>query len=157
MASLISANSKYDQYKLGKTTLTGEEQKGELLFQQKCQSCHNGLLFSDNSFRNNGLKPNYDFDKGRYEISLRPEDTGKFKVPSLRNVARTAPYMHSGALNTLEDVLQHYDSGIHQTPTLDPLLKQGISMSLKEQQQIIAFLHTLTDETFLRNPAFGQP
>ncbi len=158
MAMLISANSKYDQVmrKENGATFSAEELAGFSLFQEKCGSCHQGSLFSDFSFRNNGLSAEFSQDAGRYEISLLEEDKGKFKVPSLRNIAKTAPYMHHGQIGTLEGVLDHYSSGVKQSTTLDPLLKKGIPMTATEKTQIIAFLKTLTDDDFIRNPMFAE-
>lgn len=159
-AMLISANSKYDKYKRGETTLSANEMDGLNLFNQKCAQCHSGELFSDNSFRNNGITNDFTNDQGRYEISLISSDIGKYKVPSLRNVAKTAPYMHTGTLETLEEVLNHYTGSVKDAPSLDPLLKNGsqlgLSITSAEKQKIIAFLNTLTDEEFIRNPLFAE-
>ena len=160
MAMLISANSRYDQFKQGKINLTENELEGYAVFQAKCASCHKGELFSDFSFRNNGLSDNFTYDKGRYEISLIDSDVGKFKVPSLRNIAKTSPYMHTGSFNTLQSVLDHYASGVKYSPTLDPLLqiggKLGISLTETEKSQIIDFLKTLTDDDFIHNSEFSE-
>jgi len=160
MEMLISDHSRYDLYVTGKGTLTSVEIEGLQLFKQKCGSCHLGDLFSDNSFRNNGLKNSFSFDKGRYEISLKDIDIGKFKVPSLRNVALTAPYMHDGSLGNLEGVLNHYALNVKDSPTLDPILKQngrlGIQLSTSDKIKIIAFLNTMTDTEFVNNPAFAE-
>lgn len=160
MAMLISANSKYDRYKRGELTLTENELQGLQLFQQKCSHCHSGELFSDFSFRNNGLTDDFTFDKGRYEVSLREEDIGKFKVPSLRNIAKTAPYMHKGQITTLEQVLDHYRSGVKNSETLDINLKNGSQLGIPltddEKRKIITFLNVLTDEDFIRKPEFSE-
>lgn len=160
MSMLISADSKYDSYLKGETALTPDELEGMAIFNQKCSQCHSGSLFTDNSFRNNGLSSDFTFDKGRYEISLIDSDIGKFKVPSLRNVMRTAPYMHNGKIETLEAVLEHYSTYIKKSPTLDPILGKenqlGIPLTSKEKQKIIIFLNTLTDEKFIRNPMFSE-
>lgn len=162
MAMLISSNSKYDKYVRNEVggTLTEQEQKGLGLFRQNCASCHKGDLFTDVSFRNNGVKVNTIInDIGREEVSGEKEDRYKFKVSSLRNVALTAPYMHDGSIATLEEVLDFYSSGIKESPTLDPILKQkngkvGIPLTSDEKKAIIAFLHTLTDYEFINNPMF---
>lgn len=160
MAMLISANSKYDQYKRGEVNLTPDENEGLQIFNKKCSQCHQGELFSDFSFRNNGITNDFSFDKGRYEISLLTDDMGKFKVPSLRNIAKTAPYMHNGQFTTLASVLEHYNSGIKNSPTLDPSLKSGnklgISLSDDEKNKIIQFLNTLTDEEFIHKKEFAE-
>lgn len=138
MALLVSADSKYDLAIRGEgPSLSPEEKEGKALFDKHCASCHSGELFSDFSFRNNGMFPNQQMDRGRYEISL-PNDIGKFKVPSLRNIAKTAPYMHNGSLNSLEDVLNHYTTGISASPTLDSNLmvhnKPGLQINLEQQK-----------------------
>ena len=161
MAFLISADSKYDQWKRkeNNTPLSASEENGRMLFSQKCASCHATDLFTDNTFRNNGLPVNPRLnDMGREEVSGNINDRRKFKVPSLRNVALTAPYMHDGRFGSLESVLHFYTDGVEDSPTLDPLLKQdsslGISLSDEEKKDLIAFLKTLTDENFIKNKKF---
>lgn len=161
MATLISANSRYDRYvRQEGEKLSAEELEGLELFKQKCSSCHASDLFTDGSFRNNGVPNNYRFDKGREEITLNISDRGKYKVPSLRNVELTAPFMHDGSISTLEKVLEHYHSGVAESPSLDPLLKQngrlGIPMSGDEKRKIIVFLKTLTDQDFLSDKRFSE-
>jgi cytochrome c peroxidase len=156
MLSLVSANSRYDKYvrKEG-VILSFEELEGLRLFQQKCSSCHAGNLFTDQSYRNNGLNIQGSKDEGRFRITERVEDRFKFKVPSLRNVEMTAPYMHDGRFYTLEEVLHHYASNVQQTTNVDASLKNGIPLTLEEQANIISFLKTLTDREFLTNPKFA--
>jgi cytochrome c peroxidase len=155
MCMLVSANSRYDQYVAGNSSVfSNTETQGLQIFRQKCTGCHAEPLFTDNSFRNNGLDSTSDI--GRQRISLDPGDRFKFKVPSLRNVVRTFPYMHKGTKNDLESVLIHYQSGIRQSPTLDPLLKNGFTISDDEKNKLIAFLKTLSDEKFIRNPLFSE-
>jgi cytochrome c peroxidase len=130
-------------------------------FKQKCGSCHSGELFSDFSFRNNGLNRAFNQDAGREHITLNPDDRYRFKVPSLRNVTRTGPYMHDGRFYTLEAVLNHYASGVKEQENLDPLLRKpdgslGIDLNETEKQNIIAFLKTLSDEQFIRNPELSE-
>jgi cytochrome c peroxidase len=164
----ISANSRYDKYKRGETSLSDQELAGLQIFQEKCASCHKGELFTDMSYRNNGLAVRRfrlngvdTIDIGRERITLNPTDAFKFHVPSLRNVEITRPYMHDGRFRTLQQVLDHYDSGVQDSPTLDPLLKQnnrlGIPLSQDEKDKLIAFLRTLTDEDFIRNPLLQEP
>ena len=160
-AMLISANSRYDRYVRGEgEVFTEQEKQGLLLFKQKCGTCHATDLFSDFQFRNNGLNSEFSLDSGRYAISLHPDDIGKFKVPSLRNIAKTSPYMHNGQLRTLDQVLDHYRSGVKASATLDPLLMQngvpGLNITDEEKQKIIAFLLTLTDDRFIRDPRFSE-
>lgn len=162
MTLLVSSNSRYDKYvrKEEGGNLNELEKKGLVLFRQNCSSCHSTDLFTDNSFRNNGVRVNPSVnDKGREDVSGEEEDRYKFKVSTVRNVALTAPYMHDGSIATLEDVLDFYSSGIKDSPTLDPLLRQkngrvGIPMTSEEKKAIIAFLHTLTDYEFINNPKF---
>lgn len=161
MNSMVSANSKYDRYVLGKEQLTADEQAGLQLVEQKCTPCHEGFLFTDQSFRNNGLSIFFLTDKGRETITLNEADRYKFSVPSLRNIALTAPYMHDGRFWKLEQVLEHYNSGVKDNETLDPQLRisdteRGIPLTTAEQGQIISFLHTLTDEEFLTDRKFAE-
>jgi cytochrome c peroxidase len=162
MLVAVSADTRYDAYFLGnQQALNDAEKAGLALFEQKCAPCHQGTLFSDFAFRNNGLAPKPRPDKGRGEITLNPEDDFKFKTPSLRNVALTAPYMHDGRFYTLREVLRHYSEGVQPTPNLDPLLQKengtlGIDLTAEESELIIAFLQTLTDENFVRNPLFAE-
>ncbi|MFN7115992.1 MAG: cytochrome-c peroxidase [Saprospiraceae bacterium] len=157
----ISADSKYDKYvrKEG-VMLSSEEIAGMQIFQQKCASCHSGELFTDNSYRNNGLTIGNPEDTGRERITLNENDKFKFKVPSLRNVELTRPYMHDGRIRTLEAVLDHYASNVQDSPTLDSLLKKkgrlGIELSATEKTQIMAFLKTLTDEVFLKKKELSE-
>lgn len=155
MGMMVSANSKYDQVKAGKTSFTEQEQNGYLVFQQKCASCHKEPLFTDNSFRNNGLDI-ISADTGRARITTLSSDFAKFKVPTLRNIEVSRPYMHDGRFKTLEEVLNHYQSGILLNPNLDEQLKNGLSLSNKDKANIILFLKTLTDHEFLKNTKFSE-
>lgn len=157
----ISADSKYDKYSREEgMTLSSDELAGMEIFKAKCASCHQGELFTDLSYRNNGLPIGNAEDTGRHRITLNEEDKYKFKVPSLRNVTETTPYMHDGRFRTLEAVLDHYTTKVQDSPTLDPLLKQngrlGIDLNATEKQQIIAFLKTLTDEVFLSKKELSE-
>lgn len=163
MTLLISSNSKYDKHVRNESggNFTALELQGKEIFQQKCSVCHATDIFTDNSFRNTGLPPNpFINDLGREEVSGNPADRYKFKVPSLRNVELTAPYMHDGRLGSLESVLNFYTNGVQDSPTLDPLLKQngtlGIPLSNQEKTALIAFLKTLTDYDFVTNPKFNH-
>lgn len=154
---LVSADSKYDRYVQKEENLSESELAGLVLFEQKCSTCHQGALFTDQTFRNNGLDVEFS-DKGRGGISEGEEDNGKFRVPSLRNVALTRPYMHDGRFQTLEEVIEHYNSGVKGSATLDSALQEGsklgIILSHQEQTQLLAFLHTLTDRSFTANEIF---
>jgi cytochrome c peroxidase len=159
MTMCISSNSKYDSVvlQLGKVQLTNDEQAGLLLVQHKCGSCHNGALFTDQSFRNNGIGIGFNNDAGRYEITLRNEDRYRFKVPSLRNLAFTAPYMHDGRFYTLDAVLDHYSHGVQAVQNLDPVLSNGgIALSVDEKSKIKAFLNTLNDRHFLTDKKLSE-
>lgn len=161
MNTLVSANSRYDKYvrKEAGGTLTGEELSGLAIFKQKCGSCHSGELFTDQSYRNNGLAVYNAEDTGRHRITQKDSDKYKFKVPSLRNIAVTAPYMHDGRFYTLDAVLNHYNEGMIDSPTLEPVFrnekKLGIPLSTDEKTKLIAFLKTLTDDTFLKDKRFA--
>ncbi|SIS63842.1 cytochrome c peroxidase [Zobellia uliginosa] len=163
MVMMISADSKYDKYVRQEEggTFTEEELEGLSVFQNKCASCHATDLFSDDAFRNNGLAPNPTLnDIGREEVSGYPDDRYKFKVPSLRNVALTAPYMHDGRFGSLEAVLDFYSESVVDSPTLDPILKQegslGIPLTDNEKNVLLAFLGTLTDETYINDERFAE-
>lgn len=156
MAMMISADSRYDQYMKGTTTFTANEEAGLNIFRQKCASCHPEPLFTDFSYRSNGLDIT-PADPGRERITQNMADHGKFKVPSLRNVSLTYPYMHDGRFFSLNQVLDHYASGIQPAANLDPLLAQGIPLNAEEKIQLLAFLKTLRDDTFLSNPLFSEP
>ncbi|MCR9252247.1 MAG: cytochrome-c peroxidase [bacterium] len=159
-AMMVSATSRYDKYIRNEgEELTEDELAGLQLFETKCSSCHEGALFTDQSYRNNGLDETFD-DRGRATITELESDEGKFKVPSLRNVAITDPYMHDGRFFTLEQVLNHYSEGVWESATLDEELRGdqlGIPLTETEKAQIIAFLNTLTDTDFTRDPKFINP
>lgn len=161
MTVMISADARYDKYVRQQPdgNFNNQELQGMALFENHCASCHATAIFTDNSFRNNGLPPNPNLnDLGRELVTGFTYDRHKFKVPSLRNVALTAPYMHDGRFGSLESVLNFYANGVQNSPNLDPLLQQhsslGIPLTTEEKQAIIAFLKTLTDEKFIANPAF---
>ncbi|MCE7041990.1 cytochrome-c peroxidase [Dyadobacter sp. CY312] len=163
MMTMVSAASKYDYFKGGDANaLNAQEKEGMVLFQKNCSSCHEGELFTNQSFRNNGLMPMRIDDKGRGAITGNAVDNYKFKVPSLRNVGVTAPYMHDGRYHTLEEVLDHYTDSVQNSATLDPLLvqqngKTGIPLTASEKQSLIAFLRTLNDEQFIREAKLSDP
>jgi cytochrome c peroxidase len=161
MGMMYSYNSKFDQYQRGEdnVTLTDSERKGyDLFVGKKCASCHVPPLFSDYMFRSNGLPPNrYVADSGRAHITRRPQDLYRFKTPSLRNIAKSGPYMHDGRFSTLAECLDHYARGVTNTTNLDPLLEYGIPLTSEEKQLLTAFLLTLTDYTFLSDKRFADP
>jgi cytochrome c peroxidase len=156
MAMIVSDQSKYDKVMRGETSFSSTEQTGFDLFNQKCSSCHSGPLFTDYSFKNNGLDQLFS-DIGRGLITQNVLDNGKFKTPSLRNVELTYPYMHDGRFYNLTQVLDHYSNGIQQSSTLDPSLQNGIPLTSSEKTALIAFLKTLTDYELLTNRWLGEP
>ena len=155
-AALISDQSPFDSYLRGEIKLSDDEMQGYTIFQTKCGHCHEGPLQSNYSYRNNGVYKSSDTDLGRYEISLIERDKGKFKIPSLRNIALTAPYMHNSSLSSLEDVLNHYESGIQLSPSLDSSLRNKIQFQPGEKKKIIAFLKTLTDIEYTKNERYRR-
>lgn len=167
--TLISGESKYDHYKRGENSvsLTTMELEGLKLVENKCNGCHSGELFTDDLFHNNGLDHSFSDEhegifQGRFRVSFNPQDMGRFKTPSLRNVMLTGPYMHDGRFDSIDQVLDHYQTGIEYSPTTDLLLHQnqgqpGIPLSGKERVAIKAFLTTLTDYKLLINKKIGNP
>lgn len=163
--TFISANSKYDFWvrKEKNITLNSLELKGLDIFNSKCAACHVPDFFTDFDYHNNGLDSSFEDDshenvyKGRYRITNQFSDIGKYKTPSLRNVALTAPYMHDGRFNTLEDVLNHYSENLKISNNIDINLQKKMSFTSNEKLELRAFLHTLTDYEFITNPNFGKP
>lgn len=160
LACMVSDNSTYDQFIRGKATLTSLELEGLQLFRSKCSNCHPEPLFTDLSYRNKGVEALIT-DSGRALITGASADIGKFKVPSLRNVAISRPYMHDGKIETLRQVLDFMASGIHNSAQLDPTLikngQAGIPLTESEKDKLEAFLKTLTDNTYINNPLFKDP
>lgn len=169
MLTLVSGNSKYDRVQLGLEEFTDSEQRGfNIFFAEKdpvpiikggdCFHCHGGPNFSNNEYMNNGLDETFT-DLGLGAVTGNSFDNGKFKVPSLRNIEVTGPYMHDGRFNTLEEVVNHYNSGVVDSPTLDPNMHSGLEgLNLNEQDitDLVNFLKTLTDEEFLNNPEYKE-
>jgi cytochrome c peroxidase len=163
MVMVTSSNSKFDKYRRNEPggILSTNELEGYEIFNDKCASCHATDIFTDNSYRNNGLPVNPAVnDIGRYRVTELEQDLYKFKVPSLRNIEKTAPYMHDGRFFTLEAVLNHYSSGVVNSSTLDSNLNNsgtlGIPLTASEKSKLIAFLKTLTDNEFLTNPKYAE-
>ncbi|MCB0550281.1 MAG: hypothetical protein KDD19_22115 [Phaeodactylibacter sp.] len=166
--TLISANSKYDRVLRGEDTFSELEERGRHIFfdtseelpEGECGHCHTPPLFTDQSYMNNGLTPApalSDFpDKGRGEATGHYYDNGRFRVPSLRNVSLTAPYMHDGRFATLDEVIGHYNQGGHPSENVDPKIRK-LHLSDTDKQALRAFLETLTDSTFVNNPGFSNP
>ena len=175
--TMISSDSKFDRYRRGQAQLTPQEYMGYQLFLKEggdpevnpggefgadCFHCHGeaGLQFADYLFHNNGLDPSFEADPGRVDVTGWPLDSGLFKTPTLRNVALSAPYMHDGRFTTLEEVVDHYNSGGVPSSTIDTFMKYttgGLELAPQSKEALIAFLHTLTDTTFTNNPAFQDP
>lgn len=157
--SLLSGNSRFDQlnYQHQADALSAEELRGMNLFfsdKTSCSSCHGGFNFTNYSFRNNGLYQEY-ADEGRQILTREERDNGKFKVPGLRNVALTAPYMHDGSLMTLMEVIEHYQSGGFDHQSKDSLIRP-LDLTEQEMRELEAFLLTLTDRQFINNPYFSE-
>ena len=168
--TLISDNARIDQIFRRDAQITDEEYDGYLLFfnaagapDAQCGHCHTSPFYASNDFFNNGLDSAKTLDmfkdKGRGQFTKLLNDNGKFRAPSLRNIELTAPYMHDGRFKTLEEVINHYASGGHYADNVDPFIPQikQINMNAKQKRQIIAFLKTLTDSTFVNNPQFKNP
>lgn len=154
--SLVSANSKYDKVMRGDASFESYEANGYRHFKNYCAGCHKEPLFTDNSYRNNGIPMNNSADAGRMEVTGKPADSLKFRVPSLRNVQFSLPYMHDGSIYSLYKVVDHYADGINPDASgLDPLLKKKINLSAFERSELVYFLYTLSDTSFTRNPEYG--
>ncbi len=172
---LISSDSRYDKYLRGEVEFTPDEKLGMDLFMThpipesglrggNCGDCHGSFKISLHGIHNNGLDRD-PADKGRELVTNKASDRGKFRAPSLRNIALTSPYMHDGRFKTLEEVLDHYNHNIQFSETLDPLIVEAsnevngrsLYLSPNEKKAIITFLHTLTDSTFITNKKFSDP
>lgn len=159
MGALVSSNSKYDKVQNGEESFNSEEFKGYNLFKDNCVQCHTEPLFTDNQFHNNGLDNTFNTDDlGRFEITQNPNDSAKFKTPSIRNIALTYPYMHDGRFSSLEEVIEFYSSGISSSSSLDENLPVGgFDFTSKEKQALLSFLNTLTDWDFVYDIRFSDP
>jgi len=172
--SMVSNQSRYDRWLLGEVELTESEERGRMLFFDEfdpfnpegsgadCAHCHSGLDFSSHQFGNNGLDADADMqDIGYMGVTGDEADLGKFKTPSLRNVMVSAPYMHDGRFADIDDVLDHYDHGAVSSTSLDPMMQYnvdyGLGLTDVDREDLIAFLHTLTDAEFLAEPAYSNP
>lgn len=155
--TLVSGDSPYDRYiyKKQDNQLSMAAQRGmQLFFSERtgCGSCHNGFNFTNYSFENNGLHEVY-ADNGRRRLTGKAEDEGRFKVPTLRNISLTAPYMHDGSISTLEGVIEHYNSGGKNHPSKSEKIKP-LGLTRTEQTELLAFLHSLADKQFTGNRYF---
>lgn len=168
--SLISGgNTRYERFARGEIFLSEEEYNGYLMFfdlgrptlpDAECFHCHNAPLFATSDYFNNGLQEAQSLDgfadQGLGKITGKPSDNGKFKAPTLRNLVFTAPYMHDGRFETLEEVINHYDSGGKFSPNKNPFL-YPLHLTPQMKSDLLAFLKTLTDSTTLTNPAYQNP
>jgi cytochrome c peroxidase len=174
MNSIVSNGTKYDKYRRGELTLDSAEERGRQLFFAEynpsfpelsgadCAHCHSGPNFSNNRYMNNGTKSEAEImDFGRQIVTGNLNDKGKFKVITLRNIALTAPYMSDGTIQTLEEVIDHYNIGLKESTTLDPALRftkeKGLMLSPLDKADLVAFLKTLTDYTLISDPKYADP
>lgn len=161
---MVSTNSRYDHMVAGKINFSVSELRGWAMFfdasmdvpHAECNHCHVDPLFANPQFQNNGLAGTVFNDAGRSDVTGNPYDKGKFKVPTLRNVALTAPYMHDGRFGTLEEVLDHYISGGHPGLTVSPNVRP-LRLDEQDKADLLAFLQTLTDSTFIRRSDLQNP
>lgn len=160
--TLISDNAKFDKFLTDELTLSPLEAAGfNLFFSEKaeCFHCHGRPLFTDDDLHNNGLDEVFD-DIGQGEVTGENADRGKFRTPTLRNIEFTAPYMHDGRFNTLEEVIDFYSDSIKTSSTVDPLMPNdngGFHWTALEKLQLVSFLKTLSDTSFISNPDFQSP
>ncbi|WP_196886230.1 cytochrome-c peroxidase [Aureivirga sp. CE67] len=174
MNSIVSNNSKYDKFLQNKANLSASEERGRVLYFRaydplkpnqafgNCIDCHGGANFENDSYMNNGLDTDEEMtDLGRGAVTERAVDRGTFKIPSLRNIELTPPYMHDGRFETLEEVIDHYNSGVKLSTTLNPtmlsLANEGSKMNEQDKKDLIAFLKTLTDYDLVTNPKYSDP
>ncbi|MFT4565053.1 MAG: cytochrome c peroxidase [Saprospiraceae bacterium] len=174
MLSIVSYDSKFDQWKAGTTELTESEERGRLLFETEynpffpefsgadCAHCHGGANFENDLYMNNGLDEDSNFvDIGREAVSNDPMDRARFKVPTLRNIELTAPYMHDGRFSTLEEVVDHYNEGIHPSSTVDEAIlatsETGLFLTEIDKVDLVNFLKTLTDDSFVNDQRYTDP
>lgn len=165
--SLVSFNSKFDQFMRGETNLTDAERRGFFIFETEkgdCFHCHGSPalpLWTTNMFLNNAKDADFSDEKDYSSVTGNPLDKGKYRVPTLRNIEFTAPYMHDGRFATLDEVLAFYNSGLKRSPYVDPLLigvnHGGMHLTEDELTDLKAFLLTLSDTSFLTNPAYSNP
>ena len=172
--SIVSSQSKYDLFEKGQVTLSESEERGRVLFFAnadpltgkkggECVHCHGGPNFANDFFVNNGLDRDVDFtDLGRFNVTGFPTDRAVFKVPTLRNIALTGPYMHDGRFNTLEEVIDHYNTGTKYSSTVHHTMEHnlqhgGLQLTAQNKADLVAFLHTLTDEALLSDERYSSP
>lgn len=157
---LNSYNSKYDKYIRNEVggEFTAQEKNGLQIFKNHCATCHKEPLFTNNEFKNNGLKIDKTLnDFGRMKVTNLASDSFKFRVPTLRNIQFTKPYMHDGRFETLQEVIEHYTSNVQKSSTLAKELQNKIELTHIEKVDLLVFLRTLTDKEFLFNKRFSFP
>lgn len=154
--SLVSANSKYDSVMRKERTFTEQEQRGYTLFLNHCNQCHTAPLFTNFEFKANGIGPLPAYiDSGRAVITGRPSDVFLFRVPTLRNIEHSFPYMHDGRISKLKDVIHHYANSSNWVKPISKELKlKNNSLSPEDEKDLLKFLKTLTDKEFLLNPTY---
>ena len=161
MLMCISNNAKYDSVQRKQAQFTALEQQGYAVFKAKCNTCHTEPLFTNQGFANNGISLRRLDDYGRYNTTMQENDKYTFKIPSLRNLQYTLPYMHDGRFFTIDTVLTHYQKQVENTPNLHPIFTsgttRGIAISAEERMALKAFLQTLNDHYFLTNKLLGEP
>lgn len=156
MLTIVSANSIYDKMLRKEISFNTQQENGYRLFKQQCASCHTEPLFTNGEFENNGLCIDTSLmDFGRMRVTQNAKDSLKFKVPTLRNIEFSYPYMHDGRFKKLSEVVNHYISGIQQGPTLSKKLQKNIELTSNEKVDLTAFLLTLTDREFLFNQKYS--
>jgi cytochrome c peroxidase len=157
VSAFISSATKYDSVRQNIKSFTASEQAGYTVFLNKCNSCHAEPLFTDLAYRNNGLPLTVLNDRGRMTVTGNKADSLKFRVPSLRNIFKSYPFLHDGRFIGFEQIFEHYNSGVQQSTTLDPLLSSGIQLSVAERTALVDFFRTLTDNSFTTNSSFAAP
>lgn len=156
MLTMVSANAKYDRVMRKADTFSLREARGYAVFRRHCNSCHTEPLFTNSEFENNGLMPDTSLnDCGRAKVTGKKADSFKFKVPTLRNIEVTFPYMHDGRFRNLQMVLFHYSEKVHASATLSAKLPGKLALTEEEKVDMILFLKTLTDEQFLHDRRFA--
>jgi len=156
---MISGDSKFDAYNRGEKMALNERQiNGMRIFMDTtnaCATCHEGHDMTDGDFHSTGLETHYS-DGGRETLTGIPGDNGRFRTPTLRNIALTGPYMHDGRFRTLMDVVRHYNEGGMESKNKDKLIKP-LHLTEREMEDLVLFLESLTDDKFINNPKFQDP
>jgi cytochrome c peroxidase len=164
---MVSSDTKLDRVMRHEATFTPQEWDGYVTFTTEtgdCFHCHGYPLMTSNVYSNNGLELSpQGTNQGRYLVTGNPTDIGKYSVPTLRNIALTAPYMHDGRFQTLEEVVEFYNSGVHwNSPNIDPIMTKpakiyGLNLTDSQKANLVLFLKALTDSTYMNNPNYANP